>query len=196
MTKRGVAHFISIAFNPVFTTLATLYVALAATPNANKQTWLTIFIVLNLIVPIILVSTLMKRGLALDDTLENIRVKRDRLYAIGPLVVIGLLEWWLATRQQVGQPLVATLAATTLLTAVMALISYSWKISHHLTNISATVFASALIYGVPATWLVVVLPIIAWSRLLLQRHTARQIIGGIVLAPAVIIPVFFWYGLL
>lgn len=196
MIKKSSAHLISFLINPVFATAVTLLVALEATSTDKRQFWLALIIVLNLLTPIVLVSFLMKQGFAIDDTLENSRVKRERLYAIGPLVLIGLLQWWLASQQQVGQPFVAAVAATTLLTAVMAMISYSWKISHHLTNVSALVLVVGLIYGVTSLWLAIILPVVAWARLKLYRHTARQLVGGALLAPAVMLPVFYLYNLL
>lgn len=138
----------------------------------------------------------MKRGFALDDTLENRRVKRERLYIIGPLVIIGLWQWYLASTDQIGQPLTANIVATTLLTAVMATISYVWKISHHLTNISALAVISSLVYGQAAIALILLIPLVAWARLSLNRHTIKQLIGGTLLAPIVILGVFYFYDLL
>lgn len=196
MTKKTAANFISILFNPGIATFATVALALAATQTGSRRIWLLLLIALNLLIPLILVVALIKQGLSIDDTLSNNRVKRERLYAIGPLVTIGLIEWWFARWQANPQPITAAIAATTSLTAIVGIISYGWKISYHMANISAFVFAAGLILGLPALISILLLPLVAWARLNLERHTAKQLIGGTLLSPLVIIPVFYLYGLI
>lgn len=197
MIKNRTASIISIILNPVFAMYAVLAVALSATDSPDqKGEWAQWLAILNLMLPIIIAATLMKKGVAIDDTLANSRVKRERILLIAPFFLIGLFEWYLASRLKTGQPFLATVAATTVMTGITALISYQWKISNHLTNISALVVVTALIYGTITLWLALLIPITGWSRRALERHTNKQITGGTLLAPAIILPVFYLYGLI
>lgn len=196
MIKKRTASLISIILNPVFAMYVALAVALQATETDQKEQWSQWLAILNLILPIIVAAALMKKGFALDDTLANSRVKRERILFIAPFFLIGLFEWYLAVKLKTGQPFLATIVATTIMTGIVALISYQWKISNHLTNISALVVMATLLYGTMTLWLALLIPITAWSRRTLERHTNRQIIGGTLLAPAIILPVFYLYRLL
>lgn len=196
MIKKSTAQIVSYAFNPVFMTFVVLIGALAKTPMGQKGLWAAIIVGANIIAPLLFIAILMKMGFAIDDTLQNPKVKRERIYAIAPLIIIGLAEWWYGHNKDVGQPLLATLAASTLLIIAVAVISYGWKISVHMTSVSGLVFMLTLIFGLTMAWTLIFIPLVSWSRRQLQRHTPAQIVGGILLAPAIIIPVFRFFKLI
>jgi membrane-associated phospholipid phosphatase len=60
-------------------------------------------------------------------------------------------------------------------------ITLFWKVSGHLST--ATIFLSLLVHWYGWVWwpILFALPILAWSRVTLGRHTTAQTIGGIVL---------------
>lgn len=57
-------------------------------------------------------------------------------------------------------------------------ITLFWKISGHLST--ATLFISILIHWYGRAWwpLLLFLPVLAWSRVILKRHTIAQTLGG------------------
>jgi hypothetical protein len=60
----------------------------------------------------------------------------------------------------------------------MFLITLFWKISGHLSTLAITIGIVLHWYGFSWWPLLVLLPLLSWSRVVLQRHTTAQTIGG------------------
>ena len=61
------------------------------------------------------------------------------------------------------------------------LITLFWKISGHMLVATIAVCIWIHWFGLATTWyLLGILPLLGWSRLVLKRHTLAQIIGGVV----------------
>lgn len=71
-----------------------------------------------------------------------------------------------------------------------SLITLFWKVSFHTFSITLCMFFMLFTYKrIELIWLVLLPPIIAWTRIILKKHTNAQAIGGILLA---ILTVSFW----
>ncbi len=67
-----------------------------------------------------------------------------------------------------------------------------WKISVHL-SLNTLLVILALWFGGWYFWpLILLLPLVAWSRRVLHKHTLGQILGGILLNCLIIIPLLIW----
>ena len=80
------------------------------------------------------------------------------------------------------------------LAITMLTISSFWKISLHMAGVSG--FATALLYvfGFPAIWAFLSLPLVAWARLHRRKHTPAQLVAGAIAGALVTILVFGWAG--
>jgi len=64
------------------------------------------------------------------------------------------------------------------LTGVLGIVTLFWKISFHGAAISAAATATVMMAG-SWTWPVMLLvPLVGWSRIRLLRHTPRQVLYG------------------
>lgn len=65
-------------------------------------------------------------------------------------------------------------------------ITLFWKLSGHLST--AMIFIGILIYWYGWWWpLLLVLPVLVWSRIVLKRHTIAQTIGGLLFGSAMVV---------
>lgn len=62
--------------------------------------------------------------------------------------------------------------------ALFALVTTKVKISGHLGVVTLVIGYLCVWYGWIAAPLFVVLPLVAWSRLMLKRHTPKEVVGG------------------
>jgi len=68
------------------------------------------------------------------------------------------------------------------------LITLKIKLSGHLSILTLAVFQLIWWYGNSVLWLVLLIPLLSWSRVLLKRHTIREVIVGICYS----VIVFLW----
>jgi membrane-associated phospholipid phosphatase len=73
-------------------------------------------------------------------------------------------------------------------------INYYWKISLHTAFTAATVMVVCLVYGAFSVWTLILLPLVAWSRIELKQHTIAQVVMAAVLAAAIVAAVFGGFG--
>lgn len=102
--------------------------------------------------------------------------KRDRpaLYLV-LLLVTGLLAWWL------GGPASDAGRGVLLVSAmlVVAALANRWiKLSLHMASLAFTVPVLVSLWPVAALLVAACLPLLAWSRLALRRHSLLEVLGG------------------
>jgi membrane-associated phospholipid phosphatase len=68
---------------------------------------------------------------------------------------------------------------------VLAVISLFWKISGHAGAIALTTVIAVLILGVQWLPLLLLVPAVAWSRVVLRAHTVAQVVAGAVVGGGV-----------
>lgn len=76
------------------------------------------------------------------------------------------------------------LAAAVVAGSVMTLVTLRWKISFHAGGGAGAVVLMGWQFGWPAAVLVPVLAGVCWSRIYLRRHTATQVLAGLVVGAA------------
>jgi hypothetical protein len=102
--------------------------------------------------------------------------ERRALYTIGLLIALAWLGYLIAFRGASAMPKLAMLAIAMLL--VCAGVTRWLKVSLHLFFATLTAAALAMA-GIAAGWVVAALvPLLAWSRLHLRRHTAAEVVVG------------------
>lgn len=137
--------------------------------------WLLVLIPLVVVPPFAYILWLVQKG-----TLEDIYMPR-RETRMRPLVMmfawmllcIGLVRYWHA-------PVVVEtiLMMGLVLLGVLSVVTLFWKISFHGAAISAAATATVMVAG-SWTWPVMLLvPLVGWSRIRLLRHTPRQVLYG------------------
>lgn len=161
--------------------LVTLFYGTQLSPEQQQALWLPIA-TLELIVPAILLGVFIKLGLISDVDVTN--VKQRRLF-----FVLVLLAHTLSFALLVlyGSKEAFELRGMALAVEVVGtIITFFWKISGHLAVTSFLAGALIILLGWQWAWMLGLLPIIAWSRVLLKRHTVAQTIAGGILPLAII----------
>ena len=68
-----------------------------------------------------------------------------------------------------------------------SLITLFWKISGHMTANTAFVLVLNVLFDWRFCWLVFLLPLVAWARMVRNKHDIWQILGGVALSSLVIL---------
>jgi ABC-type multidrug transport system fused ATPase/permease subunit len=80
------------------------------------------------------------------------------------------------------------------LAIVMFSISSFWKISMHMAGVGGFSTALVFVFGAPALWAFLSLPLVAWARLHRRKHDIPQLIAGALAGTLVTLFVFGWLG--
>ncbi len=144
--------------------------------------WLVVLLPLIVVPPFAYVLWLVHKG-----SLEDIYMPRRETRARPLGVMLGwlLVCWGLVKLWHAPAIVEALLVITIVLTGVLSLVTLFWKISFHGATISAAATAVMMMAG-SWTWPVVLLvPLVGWSRIRLLRHTPRQVIYGSVVGATI-----------
>jgi membrane-associated phospholipid phosphatase len=182
------ARLISNLFSPPLIALACIVVTALATRSESSLFWILVFIALLIIPPTIFVLTLVHKG-KVSDFHMNIREERARpLFAIFAYATIISLIMYLA-----GAPklMLIVTAAALLQILFVFVITLKWKISGHCTSAAGLAFLTVALYGENVLPFTLIVPIIAWSRIRLGRHTISQTLAGSFLGAATVIIILY-----
>jgi membrane-associated phospholipid phosphatase len=188
------AESLSLALNPFLLLPVIFLIALFSTsfPTTTTQSkWLGIILFANLLIPLWIVFYLDQQGIVLDDTLKNAKLHRQRLIALLPIVAIIFLEVIVMLLTKQHEPLFAVFVSSLVIAFIGGLISYYWKISAHSLGLSTTIAFLFILAGPWALLGALAIPFLAWSRLVLHRHTPLQLVVGFVVPPLIIGVVFY-----
>ena len=116
----------------------------------------------------------------------DITKRRERL-VVFPLFLLshfaGLIKVW-----YLGEvALLGALITLFVLSLLMVVITFFWKISVHVILITALWMFLINFFGfVTMWWFGIVVCLVMWSRIILKRHTLRQVLAGFLLSIAML----------
>lgn len=137
--------------------------------------WLAVLVPLLVIPPMAYVLWLVHKG-TLEDIYMPRRETRTRplmVMMVWLLLCLGLIQYWGAP-----QIVVTFVIMSLLLVAILSIVTLFWKISFHGATISAAATATVVMAGISALPVMLLVPLVGWSRIRLLRHTPRQVIYG------------------
>ncbi len=143
--------------------------------------WAVVSALLAIVAPLAYIMWLLRHGRVSDIDLQ-IREERTRPLAVS--VISSGLAWAVLLLGRAPAELIALSAALWVQTVFILGITLRWKISMHS---SAAAGAGTLIWALTGTILplLVIVPLVAWSRVRLRRHTLGQTVAGAALGFAV-----------
>ena len=153
--------------------------------------WAALILIIVTGIPLAYLTIGIKRGWVSDMEMTK-RSERPRFILISlssdvlALLILHILH---------GPHLLSVIVLTYFCLAItMLTISSFWKISLHMAGVSG--FATALLYvfGYPAIWAFLSLPLVAWARLHRRKHTPAQLVAGAIAGALITILVFGWAG--
>jgi hypothetical protein len=145
-------------------------------------TWVALYLLLAILMPLGALVWMVRTGRVSD---LDVQLREERM---APFIVtlIGSGSAWLVLLLG-GAPAPLTLMAGTSVvqTVVIFLITLRWKISVHTSTAAGMTVLIWSVAGRAATPLVISVPLIAWSRVKLRRHTLAQAVAGTLLGSSV-----------
>jgi hypothetical protein len=188
--RQRIASLTSNILNPFLVSLAVIllfsFSSTATTAEAMKWSLITMAVS---VVPVFLFVLYMLRSGGLDDIFANVREQRTKIYLIsGASIIAG---YFLLLRLQAPAVLVAGFAAVLLMAIVFMFINLRWKISVHTGCIAASSLVLVMLYGWSAAVTIPLVPLTAWSRVKLERHSLAQAISGAILAAGIAAIIFY-----
>ena len=184
---RWISHIVSPhVVGVVITTLVTLNYS--NNPLMVLQ-WLALIIPLIVIPPFAYVLWLVHKG-----DLQDIYMP-DRRARLRPLLVLlawfticlGLIRYWHAPAI-----IEVFVLAVVVLVSILSLVTLFWKISFHGATITAAATATLMVAGSTSWPVMLLVPLVGWSRVRLKRHTAGQVISGSLVGALIALIVVHW----
>jgi membrane-associated phospholipid phosphatase len=175
---------------PVTATVALLLCGLTVGLLASWH-WLVCYGLIAILLPLLFIIWLYKQGKVSDLHLNR---REERLWPTAVLIAATLLGWLLLSRSHAPRILLIfamALACQSILTLAITLV---WKISIHSSSAATLVTVSIILFGETAVPLFLLIPLIAWSRVYLGRHTPLQTLAGTALGGAVTTFALLWQG--
>lgn len=189
------AHILSDVFMPLFVPTYGMIIAMWFTPlqylPLSTRIWSTAAIALmTAIIPMIVIGSLMKMGKVSDPSISNPKQRTIPYltsiicYAASAIYLMSLhAEYWLT----------AFYAGAGVVSLLSLIITSRWKISAHtgaVGGLAAIIFwlGRAGYLENPLLWVsgaFMLVGLIAWSRLYLERHTLLQVFAGAVMSFAI-----------
>ena len=173
-----VAKSISHIFSPIIAWPIFLVIVLQYQPI---QVWVPV-LVFEFAIPLLLLPVFMKLKLVSDIEITN--VKERRLFFIVLIIshmIATFLLWYYGDATAGGLRFLGLI-----LEIVGTVITFFWKISAHLAANSFVIAVVMVLFGWQWWPVLLILPVVAWARVIRKKHTVMQTIAGGVL-PFVIV---------
>ena len=169
------ARVVSGVLSPLAIAVAAVILAAYTINDESALTWIAIYIALSILPPTLYIMYLVRRGIVSDFHL-NIREERTQpLILMTANTILALLVMYL-----IGAPklILVVIAAAIIQLLCILLITLKWKVSGHATAISGLAVLALALFGENVAPLILLIPLVAWSRIRLKRHTLAQTIAG------------------
>ncbi|MFH1651772.1 MAG: hypothetical protein ABID87_06725 [Chloroflexota bacterium] len=194
--RRKIARLVSDIINP-FSISLVMIVLLSfrhAASFAEGLKWSLLSVAFS-ILPVLVVILVLVHNEKLEGIFIRARQQRHRIYLLASvcvLVSIGILYYLGAPRE-----LLAAFVTALLAIGLYLCINLWWKISVHTGFLAASLMLLIIMYRVPGIlFTLVLLPVMAWSRVELEHHTPAQVAAGAALSAAAMLAVFHFFGLI
>ncbi len=171
------AHWVSNVISPP---LMLIVSALLVTTQVDEHAWrwAFLFMAASVLLPVLYLVWLLKRG-RINDIHVPVREQRIRPYLVTLAVALPLLLFFLLWPAPQPFQVLATIYALQAIACLV--ITLRWKISLHSAAVSSAAVLGWTTIGWSGAALLLTVPVVAWARVHLRRHTLMQTIGGALL---------------
>jgi membrane-associated phospholipid phosphatase len=185
---RKLARVISDVISPpVVTILGALFFAMAIDTRPG-WIWTSSYVFVVMCIPTLYIIWLVKHGMVTDF---HLRVREQRLKPNLMIAGCSIAGWLLLLLGSAPYPLIALAGIGVIQTTTLLVITTKWKISGHSTGIASFAILVWSLYGVAALPVLLTIPLVAWARLRLKRHTLLQTIAGAAMGTAFMIFILY-----
>jgi membrane-associated phospholipid phosphatase len=176
------ARTISDMFSPAALSVPCILLGIWASDIPGTYWYGLLYFLLAVPVPVVYVVWLLASGRVSDFHLPD---RRDRTVPFVVSIVCALGA--VVAIYQLGAPAAFLAPVVTALveTLLLFLITLFWQISIHTSVTAGLVTFAILAMGANASFLALLVPLVAWARLYLGRHTMAQAVAGVLLGVSV-----------
>ena len=189
------ADVISWVISPIVVAPAIyiVLVQLGYSSDIHRLYYLTVLFLSSTVVPVLLISGLKKTGKISD---YNISFREQRFIPLLVLVGVNALGYEFIQQLHAPRLLTGILLFNAINMILILLITLQWKISIHLFTLTSSIALLFIQFGSVALWLLLLMPVLMWSRIFLKAHNFMQtLIGGIVGFILMYAELTWWTGL-
>ena len=178
------AYGISQLGSPPVMGLVGLIVVAASMAVSGVWLWSGVYALMALVAPMLFLIWQVRHGYVTD---LDVQLREQRK---GSLLVTSAgfgVSWLVMHIGRAPLLLKAMAGAGFVQWLIVFAITLRWKISAHTSSAAGVTMLILHVFGLAAAPLVISIPLIAWSRVKLRRHTLGQTIAGALLGSAVIV---------
>ncbi len=186
--ERRLARLVSGLFSPPLLVLVGVFLAATAIDTAQVWRWSAFYIFTALIIPMVYILWQVRRGKISDFHMQE---RSQRIVPMLLMMACSLAAWIVMRQMDAPRVLTVFAGAGIFQTGLLLAVTTRWKISGHGTAIaSLAVFLTAL-FGRWAAPVFLAVPLVAWARVRLKRHTPGQTIAGALIGAAFMLVVLW-----
>jgi membrane-associated phospholipid phosphatase len=170
------ARWVSDIISPPIIGLVGMLLISSSFETSNDWLWMLFYLGAAIIVPVFYVFWLEREGEISDFHMND---RHERIQPMLFMVACSMMAW--AVLQMGSAPVILRYVSITggLLLVFMLVITLFWKISGHSIAISAFGVFCVGFLGLIALPVLILVPIVVWSRIRLNYHTFGQTIAGL-----------------
>lgn len=185
------ARIVSEVASPPCLGLAVTALAARAAGTWAAWVWAGLHALLSVVLPTLYIAWLVRRGRVSD---MHLRVREERYRPLVFSILTGACSVFILGLG--GAPhLLVVLAVLHLVQLAFFLgITLRWKVSVHCAAASGLAILAVFLWGAGGALLGPGVPLIAWSRVYLARHTPLQTMGGALLGAGLWVPTLAIWG--
>lgn len=188
---RRLAYWVSQIGSPPLTGAGAAMLIAAFLTTVSAWQWAFVYIMLTILAPCAYIIWLVQTGKAVDFHLPN---REQRIRPLLFTLVTAVVTWLLFGQLQAPRLLQLLAVVNLVQTAIFLVITLQWKISLHCTAVTILSELAFALLGTSAIPFTMSIPLIAWSRVYLDRHTVSQTIAGVLLGIVILTPALYYYA--
>lgn len=193
--KKGFAEVVSSILHPIVVPIVAYWYMLEKhfPQNPDKYLYLGMIFLVFSLVPTIMVVALKKSGKITD---LDISKRSQRLMPLSIAVTAYFIGFLFLKALDSPQIISGLFLFYSINTMLLMVVTYKWKISVHLSSYTAPVAVLYVMFGEIALLLLILTPLLMWSRVYLKAHTFMQTLTGSVMGFLLLyIEVLVWFRL-
>ncbi len=178
------AYGISQLGSPPVMGLLSLIFITASLTLPKVWLWSSVYATVAMIIPVVFLVWQVRHGRVTDLDVQLREQRKGSLL----VTIAGFGVSWLVMYIGHAPPLFKAMAGAGFVQwLIVFAITLRWKISAHTSSAAGVTMLILRVFGLAAAPLVISIPLIAWSRVKLRRHTLGQTIAGALLGSGVIV---------
>lgn len=188
---RRVARWISRVSSPPLAAIGGAIFSASEITGSNAWHWVLFIVCFNVLLPSGYILWLKRHGKVTDF---DVFLREQRFWPYIFSISCGAISWLAMAFFHAPRLLTILSGATVGQGLVMFLINQRWKISAHSAGIAGISVLIWQLLGAAGSPVLLIIPIVGWSRVRLGRHTPGQVIMGALLGGCVFLcALAIWY---